>query len=107
MDRTNAPRRAAPRNQTGVSKIRPNLLLAFGALVLCCAAFATAREEPLPIPPSTETPASAPTTQPVVPYGELLDMYRAELGPLFRPPAAERIYAAHQMLERYFAGSAA
>lgn len=31
----------------------------------------------------------------------------AELGPLFQPPDAEKIYAAHQLLERYFAGSAA
>ncbi len=101
MDRTNAPRRVTVRNRAGVCEfgIRRALL----AASLFCAVLASAKETALPVPPSTDTPA----TQQVVPYGELLDMYRSELGPLFRPPDAERIYAAHQLLERYFASTPA
>ncbi len=80
-------------------------------LLVCCAPWGAAKEPPIAVPPPTDAPATtAPAVaaaSPTIPYDTLLEMYRAELGPLFRAGSTERIYTAHQLLERYFAGSPA
>src|SRR5436190_22568873 len=50
--------------------------------------------------PATDT-APLPTTQPI-PKATLLQMYQRELGKLYKPADAEKLYQAHQVLEQYF-----
>ena len=92
------------------------VLLALGAFAFTVAAPArlpavAVPAAPLPpgtfiLPPATGAatrPATAPTTVPaVIPKADLVEMYRRELGPLFNPADADRIYAVHLLIERYF-----
>ncbi|WP_428939098.1 alpha/beta hydrolase-fold protein [Fontivita pretiosa] len=52
-----------------------------------------------PAPPSTQP---IPTSQPI-PRQQLDQMYRAELGQLYNPADADKLYQANLLLERYFA----
>lgn len=70
----------------------------------------------IPIPPAP--PATRPITRPAtslatapasqaafdpIPEATLQQMYRRELGPKYNPAEAAKLYAAHQLLEQYFA----
>ena len=60
-----------------------------------------------PTPPdAAETPApgeSADSVGAAIPRADLEKMYRFELEGVYRPADADKVYAAHRMLERYFA----
>jgi len=82
------------------------------SFILCvvlatCASSLRAQDVPAPpLPPgATETPApgdSAAALGAPVPRSDLERMYRHELEGLFRPADADKVYAAHQLIERFF-----
>lgn len=52
------------------------------------------------VPPA---PAAEPVAAEMIPRGTLKTMYAAELGKRYKPDDADRIYAAHELLEAFFA----
>ena len=46
---------------------------------------------------------SPPAASEAVPKGELLEMYKAELGDAFTPEIGEKLHIAHALVEKYFA----
>src|SRR5215213_8546827 len=68
--------------------------------------------EDAPQPPAgaTETPAPGESAEAVagpVPRADLERMYRHELEGLYRPADADKVYGAHQLIERFFAAKKA
>src|SRR5437588_2960949 len=52
--------------------------------------------------PATQ-PEMTPGTEETVPRDALRQMYQAELGALYRPGQDDTLFAAHELIERYFA----
>lgn len=63
---------------------------------------APASKPSVAVPPSVEPPPTTRPAWPPVPKDELLRIYQTELGDRFRPIDADRYYAVHELIERYF-----
>ena len=71
-----------------------------------CPLHAQDESAPQPPPGATETPAPGDAAAAVagpIPRADLERMYRHELEGPYRPADADKVYAAHQLIERYFA----
>src|SRR4051812_49387181 len=92
------------------------LLLALGYLI---AADEPPTPDPTEPPPpvagrkhlAIEVPPAAPETQPAnaepIPADVLRQMYARELGKAYQPAGFDQVYAAHELLESFFAEAAA
>lgn len=74
------------------------------AIAVCCmlAACAISAKPPAIAVPSNEPGTTRPATDQLIPATQLQDMYRRELGDLFRPAQFEALHAAHRLIEQYF-----
>ena len=57
---------------------------------------------PLPVPATAPDAGSLSAGAEPIPRDALVEMDRVELGRLFKPEDAERLYAAHELLEQFF-----
>src|SRR5512138_2946415 len=86
--------------------MRPTCFAIIGVCLACCAASLRGQETAPAVPPgATETPApgeSAAAVGAPVPRADLERMYRHELEGIYRPADADKVHAAHQLIERFF-----
>ena len=55
--------------------------------------------------PVLAQPTAAPLSGSPIPRDTLQSMYRAELGPLYNPADADRLYSTHELIEKYFSAT--